>query len=165
MNARRLVVIFSVLAVFCLLVSTVGLLAYIVIRGGPTPIATETTILPPTSPVSTVVYTCYQNCWQIDDNTRTLTWTGPTDGTADIWSSGESTQKIQDGYTAIFTTSAPGMVSACVLTINGTTVRNSCGGGLYQLPPGSYQVTSPTKDADHPGGFCVIFNLDTTTCK
>ncbi|MCP4367738.1 MAG: hypothetical protein GY797_06445 [Deltaproteobacteria bacterium] len=94
---------------------------------------------------------CYGNCWQYDDNARTMTWTRPGDKTEDIWQpSGEALQKIRDGYTAIFKTSVPGEIIACVLTVNGEIVKNSCDGVLYQIPSGSYQVTSANNDA---GGF------------
>lgn len=86
---------------------------------------------------------CYGQCWQYDQNARTMVWTGPTDGTEDIWQHpGEALQRIRDGYTAIFTTTVPGEISACVLTINGQTVKNTCDGVLYQIPPGTYRVTS-----------------------
>ncbi len=86
---------------------------------------------------------CYGRCWQYDHSARTMTWTGPTDGTEDIWQpSGEPLQRIRDGYTAIFTTSVPGEISACVLAVNGQPIKNSCDGVLYQVPPGTYRVTS-----------------------
>jgi hypothetical protein len=94
---------------------------------------------------------CFGNCWQYDDGARTMTWTGATNGIEDIWQPpGEALQKIRDGYTAIFSTSVPGEIFACVLVVNGQTVKNACDGVLYQIPPGTYRVTSANKSV---GGF------------
>ncbi len=94
---------------------------------------------------------CYGQCWRYDDNARTMIWDGLADGTEDIWQpSGDALQKIRSGYTAIFTTIVPGEIFACVLSINGEAVKNTCDGVLYQVPPGTYQVTSSGGSA---GGF------------
>lgn len=94
---------------------------------------------------------CFGKCWQYDDNARTMTWTGPTNGIEDIWQpSGEALQKIRDGYTAIFATSVPGEILACVLVVNGQTIKNACDGVLYQVPSGIYRVMSANKSV---GGF------------
>jgi hypothetical protein len=105
---------------------------------------------PTTSPVLSQPL-CYGNCWQYDNNARTMTWTGQADGIEDIWQpAGEALQKIREGYTAIFNTSVPGEIFACILTINGEAVKTSCDGVLYQLPLGTYRVTSANRDI---GGF------------
>lgn len=112
---------------------------------------------------------CYGKCWQYDDTTRTMTWTGATDGTEDIWQpSGSALEKIRSGYTAVFTTSVPGEIVACVLTINGEVIKNSCDGVLYQVPPGTYQITSSNSNV---GGFrwCPLvgygWRLNSGECK
>jgi hypothetical protein len=80
-----------------------------------------------------------------------MTWIGPTDGTKDIYQpSGEALQNIQDGYTAIFNTSVPGEIFACVLMINGTLVKATCDGVLNEVAPGTFQITSANRDV---GGF------------
>lgn len=94
---------------------------------------------------------CFGQCWEYDDNNRTMTWTRVADGTEDVWQpTGPALQKIRNGYTAIFTTSVPGEIFGCVLTINGETVKSSCDGVLYQIQPGTYQIISPNNDI---GGF------------
>ncbi len=93
----------------------------------------------------------YGKAWQYDNAARTMTWVGITDGTEDIWQpGGEPLQKIRSGYTAIFTTTVLGEILACVLSINGENVKNSCDGVLYQVAAGTYQITSANNDA---GGF------------
>jgi len=95
--------------------------------------------------------TCFGNCWQYDENARTMTWTGLADGTEDIFqSSGEPLQKIRDGYTAIIKTSVPGEIFACILTINGNASKDTCDSVLYQIPAGTYRITSASNDV---GGF------------
>ena len=94
---------------------------------------------------------CFGQCWEYNDNNRTMTWSRLADGTEDVWQpAGPALQKIRSGYTAIITTSVPGEIFACVLTINGEAVKNSCDGVLYQMPPGTYQITSSNNDV---GGF------------
>lgn len=92
---------------------------------------------------------CYGNCWQYDTNARTMTWTGPTDGTEDIWQpQGEPLQNIRNGYIAIITTTVPGEIFSCILTVNGQPVQNSC--GLYKISAGTYEITSSNSSI---GGF------------
>jgi hypothetical protein len=112
-------------------------------------ISTQPVVVVPTqAPQSSSSY-CYGNCWQFDANAQTMTWTGLSDGTEDIWQpAGEPLQNIRSGYTAIITTSVPGEIFACVLTVNGQSVMSSC--GLYQLPAGSYQIKSANSSV---GGF------------
>lgn len=94
---------------------------------------------------------CFGQCWDYDDSNHTMTWTRIADGTEDIWQpAGPALQKIRSGYTAIIITSVPGEIFACVLTVNGETVKNSCDGILYQVQPGKYQITSSNNDI---GGF------------
>ena len=105
------------------------------------------TVVPPHQPNAY----CYGECWQYDHDAHTMTWTGPADGVEDIWQpSGEPLRRIREGYVAIFTTSVPGEIDACVLVVNGELVKNSCDGVLYQIPPGTYRVTS---DNGQVGGF------------
>lgn len=109
------------------------------------PTALSPTVRPATQPVPSQPQRggyCYGQCWQYDDSARTMTWTGPTDGIEDIWQPDEALRKIREGYTAIFSTSVPGEIFACILTVNGQTVKAGCDGGLYQLPPGTYRATS-----------------------
>jgi hypothetical protein len=94
---------------------------------------------------------CYGVCWDYDDTTQTMTWTRPADGTEDIWQPpGEALQKIRGGYTAIFNTSVPGEIFACVLTVNEEAIKSTCDGILHQIPAGAYRVTSANQDI---GGF------------
>jgi hypothetical protein len=80
-----------------------------------------------------------------------MTWMGLTDGTEDIWQpSGEPLQNIRDGFTAIITTTVPGEIFACILTVDGKVVKNSCDGVLYQISAGTYRITSAGSGA---GGF------------
>jgi hypothetical protein len=92
---------------------------------------------------------CFGDCWQLDTDVQTMAWTGLTDGTEDIWQgTSDSLQKIRSGYTAIITTSVPGEIFACVLTVNGQRALSSC--GLYQISAGTYQITSANNSV---GGF------------
>jgi|GEM_PF-4646568 hypothetical protein len=94
---------------------------------------------------------CLGQCWEYDDINRTMTWTRTADGDEDIWQpSGPALEKIRSGYIAIITTAIPGEIFACVLNINGQPVKNSCDDVLYQIPAGTYQITSPNNDV---GGF------------
>jgi len=94
---------------------------------------------------------CFGKCWEYDENAHTMTWTGSVDGTEDIWQpAGDALRKVRAGYTSIITTSVPGEVMACVLSIDGNEIKNSCDGVLYQLPPGTYRITSP---GENVGGF------------
>lgn len=122
----------------------------------PTDAAPQVTQRPTTPPVSSDVTTyCYGQCWQYDENTRTMTWTGPTDGREDIWQGDDlSLSRIRSGWTAIFgPVSVPGEIEACVLTLNGQTVVNSCDDVQHPYPVEankSYQVTSAHSEV---GGF------------
>ncbi len=110
----------------------------------PTPTPTYTTIQPNTN-------LCFGQCWEYDDNRHMMTWTRTADGTEDVWQpAGPALQKIRSGYIAVITTSVPGEIFGCVLTINGKSVKNSCDGVLYPLQPGTYQITSSNNDV---GGF------------
>jgi hypothetical protein len=122
--------------------------------------AIATTRVPPTQsavvtqPSSLASY-CYGTCWQYDENSRTMTWTGPLDGTEDIWQGDEiSLSRIRNGWTAIFgPVSVPGEIEACVLTLDGQIVVNSCDGVQHPYPVDankSYQVTSAHSEV---GGF------------
>lgn len=124
-----------------------------------TPTSVSTEVPNPTKSVSF----CYGNCWQYDDIAKTMTWMRLADGTEDVWQpSGEALQKIRDGYTAIFDTAVSGEIFACTLTVNGQAVKNDCDGVLYQIPPGSYQVTSANKDI---GGFRWCPEIRQWDCK
>lgn len=113
-----------------------------------------TGVVQPTTPlriVPTSITYCYGQCWTYNDNARTMTWTGSTDGIEDIWQpAGDSLQKIQSGYTAIITTTVPGEIFACVLSVDGKSVKNSCDGVLYQISVGTYKITSASNNV---GGF------------
>lgn len=105
----------------------------------------------PNLPQPTSFTYCYGRCWQFDDNKRTMTWTRLADGSEDVWQpAGDELQKIRSGYTAVFTTTVPGEIFACILTVNGQSIKSSCDGVLYQVPPGTYQVTSSNNSV---GGF------------
>ena len=96
---------------------------------------------------------CYGNgnCWKYDTNAQIMTWTGSTDGTEDIWqSAGEPLEKIRSGYTAIITTTVPGEIFACILSVDGKSVKNSCDGVLYKISAGTYKITSASNNV---GGF------------
>ncbi len=94
---------------------------------------------------------CFGNCWQYDEDTRTMTWTGSTDGSEDIWQpEGEALEKVRNGYVTLITTSVPGEILACVLSIDGKSIKNACDGIFYELPPGTYRIASASKNA---GGF------------
>lgn len=96
-------------------------------------------------------YPCYGKCWQFDETAKIMTWIGPTDGSEDIWQpEGDALTNVRNGYVTVFTTSVPGEMLACVLVIEGKYVKRACDGSLYQLPPGTYHVSSPDKTA---GGF------------
>ncbi|MEM3460020.1 MAG: hypothetical protein QXO24_02245 [Candidatus Micrarchaeaceae archaeon] len=120
--------------------------------GIPTPLPTSPLqALQTTSPRQQSSTYCYGQCWQYDHNARTMTWTGSTDGIEDIWQpSGEPLQRIREGYIAIFTTSVPGEIYACVLVVNGQSVKNACDGILYPVQPGTYRITSSNSQV---GGF------------
>lgn len=122
------------------------------VGASPLPVNQPTlTIMPNVPQPSAFPTLCYGQCWQYNNNLRTMTWTGLTDGTEDIWQpSGDPLQKIRSGYTAIITTSVPGEIFSCVLVINGQNVKNSCDGVLYQISPGTYQITSANSSV---GGF------------
>lgn len=105
-------------------------------------------ILTPTVAQAIPIY-CSGGCWQYDTSAHTMTWTGPTDGTEDIWEQqGEPLQKIRGGYKAIISTSVPGEIYSCILSINGKAVKNTC--GLYQISAGKYEITSSNQSV---GGF------------
>jgi hypothetical protein len=116
--------------------------------------ATPNSQVQPTTPLQiapTSITYCYGQCWTYDDNARTMTWTGSGDGIEDIWQpAGEPLQKIRSGYTAIITTNVPGEIFACILSVDGKSVKNSCDGILYQISAGTYKITSASNDV---GGF------------
>lgn len=112
------------------------------------PIATNI-VNPPTQIQQAMPSFCFGDCWKIDTNANTMTWTGGTDGAEDIWQGTDETlQKIRSGYIAIITTSVPGEIFACVLVVNGQRALSSC--GLYQISAGIYQITSKNNSV---GGF------------
>jgi len=88
----------------------------------PSPIPPTAVLIQPTTQAQTL---CYGKCWRYDDNLRTMTWEGNSDGSEDIWQpTGEPIQKIREGYTAIFTTIVPGEIASCILVVNGKSVNN-----------------------------------------
>lgn len=100
--------------------------------------------LQPTQPSNASYYT-YGFGWQSDDAARTMTWIGPTDGREDVWQpSGDPLNDIRAGYTAIFgPMDVPGEIFACVLTLNGQQVKNSCEGANVSVEAGKvYRVIS-----------------------
>ncbi len=126
-------------------------IAVAVVATLPQAIAQPTTLSVSTQPQSSDY--CYGKCWQYDDHSHTMTWTGPMDGREDVWQGDEvALARIRSGWTAIFgPMSVPGEIEACVLTLNGQIVKDACDGVTYQVPAGQvYQATSA-----HPqvGGF------------
>lgn len=126
--------------------------------GGVTQLPQPTAILNP--PLSNANPICGNTgtCWQYDDTAHTMTWTGSTDGSEDIWQGDEeSLQKIRAGYTAIFTTSVSGaFINTCILTVNGQVIKDSCASYStpYSVSAGTYQVTSKSPpDFPTNGGF------------
>lgn len=109
--------------------------------------ATNTPALSSQTNINLSLPFCFGNCWEYDENARTMTWTRPADGTEDVWQPQDNAlQKIRNGYTAIFTTTISGEIFACTMVMNGQSI-NSC--GLYEVPAGTYQITS----SGNNGGF------------
>lgn len=103
---------------------------------------------------------CLGLCWQTDDKAQTLTWTGPTDGSEDIWlGSEESLAKVQSGYTAIFDTAVPMKAAICVGQIDGQLVADECTPQLVELAPGRHSIVSQGPQ----GGFRVGINPGSAT--
>jgi len=99
---------------------------------------------------------CFGMCWRVDDAARTLTWTGPTDGSEDIWlGSGAYLQKVQAGYAAILENSVPLKVDICVGQIDGQVVAANCTPTVVDLTPGKHTILS----AGSQGGFRAGVNL------
>jgi hypothetical protein len=103
--------------------------------------------------VPTALLYCYGSgtCWEYNASAQTMTWTGAPDGTEDIWqAAGEPLEKIRGGFTAIITTTVPGEIFACILSVDGNIIKRSCDGVLYQIPAGTHKITSASNSV---GGF------------
>ncbi len=104
---------------------------------------------PPTEAITTplvqppVSQLCYGNCWEYDHVARTMTWTGPTDGSEDIWQAeGTSLDSIRAGYTAIFVTSIPMQMEICVGEVDGRVIGTQCTPQVIKIAPGIHRVIS-----------------------
>ena len=93
-----------------------------------------------------------ETCWAYDDQARTMTWLGPGDAPR-IAEQGDALRHIQAGYRAVFTTSVPMTVKICAGRVDGRVIgpagATACAEEVFQIAPGTHQVTSP---GDH-GGF------------
>ena len=70
----------------------------------PLPSATQASTVMDTAEPIVAPTICYGKsvCWQYDVNTRTMTWTGPTDGTEDVWQGDElSLSRVRDGWKVV----------------------------------------------------------------
>lgn len=86
--------------------------------------------------------------WTISDSDRTLTWTGPTDGSKDIHQgTNPSITAIRAGYTATFTTTVPGEIIITTGTVDGVAYITET---RVHLDPGTHIVTNSVGES---GGF------------
>lgn len=117
----------------------------------PPPTAPATPVMTGTAPVTVQRMTsapagagCDGDCWAVDEGARRLTWTGPTDGTADIWQRAgtPSQQRMQEGWIAVFMAAVPMRVELCVGTINGRLIAPACEPDLINVAPGRYEIVS-----------------------
>lgn len=132
--------------------------------GCETPGANQPTVSPPTEnspdqqptslPQSNSGW-CYGQCWQYDEKTKIMTWIGAVDGSEDIWQGDDlSLARIQDGWVAVFgPMSVPGEIEACILTLNGQSVIDTCDGMQHLYSVNSNQVFQATSTNSEVGGF------------
>ena len=110
----------------------------------PTEAITTPVVQPPVSEL------CYGNCWEYDHVARTMTWTGPADGSEDIWQAeGIPLDTIRAGYTAVFVTSIPIEMEICVGEVDGSVIGTQCTPQVIKIAPGTHRVIS----AGPQGGF------------
>ena len=135
------------------LVLSVCLPALVVSAAGPCsahPTSTPTLL---SASLTTVADDCLDTCWRYDVSARTLTWTGPVDGREDVWEGDVvSLDRVRQGWTALFgPMTVPGEIEACVLTLNGQVIKQTCDGLKYPVPQG--QVLEVTSAHPTAGGF------------
>ena len=135
------------------LVLSVCLPALVVSAAGPSsahPTSTPTLL---SADLTTVADGCLGTCWRYDVSARTLTWTGPVDGREDVWEGDVvSLDRVRQGWTALFgPMTVPGEIEACVLTLNGQVIKQTCDGLKYPVPQG--QVLEVTSAHPTAGGF------------
>jgi len=93
--------------------------------------------------------TDWEQCWEYDDQAKTMTWKGP--GDVHIGQEGASLQKIRQGYTAIFTTTIAMTVEICKGYLDKKLIAKNCTPQLQliRIEPGLHTVLSPLSE----GGF------------
>lgn len=90
----------------------------------------------------------WESCWRIDDDARSITWIGSTDGSGDIGEAGVAKQDIINGYIAIVVLDKAMTISICSGTIDGVKPSGVCSKTVL-LSPGRHVIVSPGKS----GGF------------
>jgi len=95
-------------------------------------------------------YGDWESCWRYNDSAQTMTWIGLQNGAVDIGQNGTALDKIQSGYTAIFTIETSMKIHICVGTINNEALPGECP-NVLTLSPGTYRIKSPGSS----GGFRV----------
>lgn len=90
----------------------------------------------------------WESCWQIDDNTQTITWIGFANGITDIAQDGLALQKIKAGYTAIITIDVAMTINICTGTIDGVKPSGTCP-KIIPISAGTHRIISPGES----GGF------------
>jgi len=113
---------------------------------------------PPPQTTSPSVFSggyCFGQCWQYDESTKTMTWTGPVDGNEDIWQGDDlSLSRIRSGWIAVFgPVSVPGEIEVCKLKIDGQSVIDSCDGMQHPYAVEANQVFRVTSANSEIGGF------------
>ena len=95
------------------------------------------------------VSTCFDwdKCWSYDDNAKTMTWIGASDG--DIGFRGEPLTKFQSGYTAIINISVTMTIEICKGTLDGVELGKNCNPQFLTIEAGTHRITSP----GNQGGF------------
>jgi hypothetical protein len=83
------------------------------------------------------------NAWVFDDNARTMTWVGPTDGSEDIWQAdGEPIQKIRAGYTAYFSIDVSMKMKISIGTVDGKLISRQAHEKTIVITAGKHSVVS-----------------------
>jgi hypothetical protein len=74
-----------------------------------------------------------------------MTWTGPGDGSVDIWQRPGTPhhQRVQAGAVAVVVAAVPMRIELCVGTINGRAISRECQPEIINVAPGRYEIVSP----------------------
>lgn len=84
----------------------------------------------------------FNNCWEIDDSSRTMVWIGDVTSNSYIGQSGNALAKIQNGYSSIVNLSVPMTINICSGSIDNNSFDGACP-HVLTISSGTHIIKSP----------------------